>query len=167
MRTRIAVRTWIGLAVLPLAACGDRRAADPAPPPTTVVATIAPASLPSGHPPIERTAAGGISGTVTVAPAVADAAREGRALFVIARSGEDRRIVAVRKIDGPTFPFAFALSPEDAMSHGTAFAGPLEVTVRLSRSGDAAPAAGDVEGVAPAVAPDAKDVRIELRTLRK
>lgn len=169
MKTPVGVRNWMGLLVLPLAACGDGRAADPAPsapPPASVASTPAPA-LPHGHPPVESAAAGAVAGTVTLAPAVTAAARDGRALFLIARAGKDRQIVAVRKIDAPAFPCAFELSAQDAMSHGTAFDGPLELTARLSRSGDAAPAAGDVEGLAASVAPGARDVRIELRSVRR
>jgi cytochrome c-type biogenesis protein CcmH len=167
MKTSTRMRTLMALA-LPLAACGDGRTADPAPtPPPAVASTAAPAApLPHGHPPVESPSAGAIAGTVTVAPAVAAAAQGGRALFLIARAGKDRQIVAVRKIDAPAFPCPFELSPQDAMSHGTAFGGALEVTARLSRSGDAAPAAGDVEGVAASVAPGAQAVRIELRSVR-
>jgi cytochrome c-type biogenesis protein CcmH len=169
MTTSIRMRTWLVLA-LPLAACGDGRTADPAPempPPAAVASTTAPpAALPHGHPPVEGASAGAIAGSVTLAPAAAAAARDARALFLIARAGKDRQIVAVRKIDAPAFPCPFELSPQDAMSHGTGFGGPLEVTARLSRSGDAAPAAGDVEGVAASVAPGARDVGIELRSVR-
>jgi cytochrome c-type biogenesis protein CcmH len=167
MRTRIDVRTWIGLVMLPLAACSDGRTAAPAPPAPAASAATPPAALPAGHPPVGTPAAGGVAGTLTLAASAATAAREARAVFVIARAGKDRQIVAVRKIDAPVFPLAFALSPQDAMSHGTPFAGPLEITARLSRSGDAAPAAGDVEGVALSVAADAKDVTIELGTVRR
>jgi cytochrome c-type biogenesis protein CcmH len=171
MKTSVDVRTWMGLVLLPLAACGDGSAADPAPataPPSSVAAVaIPPAALPPGHPTVENASDGAIRGTVTLEPAIAAAAREGRALFLIARAGKDRQIVAVKKIDAPSFPSAFELSPQDAMSHGTAFGGALEVTARVSRSGDAAPAAGDVEGVATSVAPGAQDVRIELRSVRR
>jgi cytochrome c-type biogenesis protein CcmH len=168
MRTRILdVRTWGGwIALVAAAACGDSRASDtPLPPPTTGEARKA--ALPAGHPPVEATVEGAVSGTVSVAPALASAAREGGVLFLIARAGKDRQIVAVKRVDDLAFPRAFELSAQDAMSHGTGFAGPLEITARLSRSGDAAPAAGDLEGVATGVAPGAQDVRIELGTVRR
>jgi cytochrome c-type biogenesis protein CcmH len=165
------VRTWAGLIVLLVpAACGDGRAADtPVPPPTTAVAHAEPrvAALPPGHPTVEATVEGAVSGTVTLAPALASAAGDGRAMFLIARAGKDRQIVAVKRLDDLAFPLAFELSAQDAMSHGTPFGGPLEITARLSRSGDAAPAAGDLEGLVAGVAPGAQDVRIELRTVRR
>jgi cytochrome c-type biogenesis protein CcmH len=169
MRTRIPdVRTWAGLvALLPVWACGAGPAAEvvPSPPPVASTRPSA-ATLPPGHPPVGAAAEGAVSGTVSVAPAHLEAARGGRALFLIARAGKDRQIVAVKRLDELTFPRAFELSPQDAMSHGTPFGGPLEITARLSRSGDAAPAAGDLEGVSAGVAPGAQDVRIELRTVR-
>jgi cytochrome c-type biogenesis protein CcmH len=171
MRTRIPdVRTWAGLIVLlaPVACSSGRTADTPVPPPTTAAARgeLRAETLPAGHPPVEAAAEGAVSGQVTLAPALAPAAREGRALFLIARAGRDRQIVAVKRLDDLTFPVAFQLSAQDAMSHGTGFAGPLEVTARLSRSGDAAPAAGDVEGLVTGVAPGAQDIAIELRTVR-
>ncbi|MET0551492.1 MAG: hypothetical protein ABW221_00545 [Vicinamibacteria bacterium] len=170
MKTAVDVRIWLGWLLLPLVACGDGGAADPAPPSPPASAT-APAAragaLPHGHPAIESASPEAVAGTVTLAPAVTEAARDARALFLIARAGKDRQIVAVRKIDTPEFPAPFELSPQDAMSHGTGFAGPLEVTARLSRTGDAAPGAGDIEGVATSVSPGAMDVRIELRTVRR
>jgi cytochrome c-type biogenesis protein CcmH len=169
MTTRI--RTWAGLAgILVAPACSDGRAADTrAQPAPAALETGAPSTrtLPAGHPPVTATQAeGSVSGTVIVAPSLSDAARDGRVLFLIARAGKDRQIVAVKRVDELTFPRAFELSPQDAMSHGTPFAGPLEITARLSRSGDAAPGSGDLEGVTAGVAPGAHDIRIELRTVR-
>ncbi|PYQ52380.1 MAG: hypothetical protein DMF78_11430 [Acidobacteria bacterium] len=88
-------------------------------------------------------------------------------LFVIARSGPDRQIVAVRREDGVTFPFAFRISGADAMIAGTRFKGPLEITARLSKSGDAVAAKGDLEGLAKDVAVGAKDVKITLDSVRQ
>ena len=45
--------------------------------------------------------------------------------------------------------------------------GPLEITARLSRSGDAVAARGDLEGVARGVAVGAKDARITLDTVHE
>jgi cytochrome c-type biogenesis protein CcmH len=172
MRTRIlGVRTWWGpIALVVTAACADGRTGDaPVPPPSPAAADarLQSSALPPGHPTVTAPAGETLSGTVTLSPAVASAAREGRALFLIARAGKDRQIVAVKRIDDLAFPRAFELSSQDAMSHGTGFGGPLEITARLSRSGDAAPAAGDLEGVTAGVLPGATDVRIELRTVRR
>ena len=110
--------------------------------------------------------AGSVAGTIAVAPSLA-ARAAGDVLFVIARSSADRQIVAVRREDGVTFPFQFKISGADAMIAGTPFAGPLDITARLSRSGDAVAAKGDVEGVARGVAVGAADVEVTLDTVRE
>ena len=133
-------------------------------------------SLPPGHPPVDGappmhtdtgasvggSVAGSVAGTVTVA-ANLQSRTSGGVLFVIARSGAERRIVAVRREAGATFPFAFHISGADAMMAGTSFSGPLEITARLSQSGDAVAAKGDLEGVAKGVAVGAADVKTRAR----
>jgi cytochrome c-type biogenesis protein CcmH len=107
-----------------------------------------------------------IAGTVRLAPGLGAPDPKG-ALFVIARSKKDRQIVAVRKEDVAAFPHDFELSAADAMSQGASFGGPVDLTVRLSRSGDAAPAAGDIEGRLADVAPGSRGLVVSLdRVLR-
>jgi hypothetical protein len=133
--------------------------------------------LPSGHPPVDGSHASGgaaapvdpkasISGTVDVAPAM-KARIQGGALFLIARSAKTRQILAVRKADGVAFPQKFALSGADAMTPGTPFEGPLDVTARWSQNGDAMPAPGDIEGVTKGVAVGAANVKLVLAEARK
>jgi CBS domain-containing protein len=125
-------------------------------------------ALPAGHPAIELSIPAGetIRGTVTLAPALQGRAPRGAALFLIARAGQEGRIVAVRKADAVTFPYSFELSGQDAMTHGAGFAGVVEITARLSRSGDAAPATGDIEGRTAGVAVGARSVRVQLDSVR-
>jgi hypothetical protein len=129
-------------------------------------------SLPPGHPPLDTApaghaaSAGSVSGTITVTPNLQSRAKGG-VLFVIARSGPDRRIVAVRRESAAAFPFAFRISGMDAMIAGTSFTGPLEITARLSQTGDAVASKGDVEGVAKGVAVGATDVKITLDTVHE
>lgn len=131
-------------------------------------------SLPPGHPPLDAAPPRGgaaadtrsVAGTIAVAPSLQSRA-SGGVLFVIARSGPDRRIVAVRREDGVTFPFSFRISGADAMVADTTFAGPLEITARLSKSGDAVAAKGDIAGVAKGVAVGARDVKITLDTVHE
>lgn len=129
------------------------------------------AALPAGHPPIApsaRTADAGpsLSGTVTVAAAVASKLGAKTALFLIARDTASQQIVAVRKEENVSFPFAFSLSGADSMVQGTAFQGTLDITARVSKSGDAMPSAGDVEGVTKGVRVGARDVAITLDRVR-
>jgi cytochrome c-type biogenesis protein CcmH len=107
-----------------------------------------------------------VAGTIAVAPSLASRAGGG-VLFVIARSAADNKILAVRREDNVTFPFKFSISGRDAMIAGTAFAGPLTVTARLSKSGDAVAAKGDLEGTARGVAVGATDVKVTLDTVKE
>jgi cytochrome c-type biogenesis protein CcmH len=165
----VAARRLFVLLLIAASAAACRKD-QPAPSPGP--AASAPAALPPGHPPLDAappagaTAGGSVSGTVSLSPSVASRAK-GPVLFLIARSAADRQILAVRREEGVTFPFAFTISAADAMVSGTSFTGPLDITARLSQSGDAAPAKGDLEGVARGVAVGAKDVAIALDSVRQ
>jgi hypothetical protein len=131
-----------------------------------------PQDLPPGHPPIDSaargpaaTSGGAVTGTASLAPRLRD--RRGRALFIIARSTKTGQILAVRKEDDPSFPHPFQISGADAMTEGTAFVGPFDITVRLSKTGDAMAGAGDVEGVAKGIATGADKVAVVLDTVRQ
>ena len=149
-----------------------------APPASTESAAKAEGTLPPGHPPLDSAAPASpladgpsISGSVQVAPAV-QAQIEGGALFLIARNAK-REIVAVRREPAEAsaeplkFPMRFQLSGANAMVQGTKFEGPLDVTARWSRSGDAMPSKGDIEGTARGVAVPATDVALTLTDVRK
>jgi hypothetical protein len=143
-------------------------------PAASTAAPLPDASLPPGHPPVDAAPPPGaaasdgasIAGTITVAPNLQSRAAGG-VLFVIARSAADHRILAVRREDNVTFPFKFRISGRDAMIAGTAFAGPLDVTVRLSKSGDAAAAKGDIEGTARGLRVGAEDAKVTLDTVHE
>ena len=130
-------------------------------------------SLPPGHPPVDgapppatATDTGSVAGTIAVSPSLRSRATGG-VLFVIARSAADRRILAVRREDNVTFPVQFRISGRDAMVAGTTFAGPLDITARLSKSGDAVAASGDLEGTARGIAVGAEDVKVTLDSVRQ
>jgi cytochrome c-type biogenesis protein CcmH len=128
--------------------------------------------LPPGHPPIDGTAkagaaTGAVTGTISVAPQVASRLAAKDVLFIVARSAATHQVVAVRKEDAAAFPFAFQISGADAMVDGTSFTGPFEITARISKSGDAIPASGDIEGVARNVATGASGVAITLDSIRQ
>lgn len=130
-------------------------------------------SLPPGHPPVgERPAAGAasgpsVTGTISVSPRVADRLVPDEVLFIVARSAASRQVLAVRKEEGARFPFAFEISGADAMVEGTSFTGPYDITARISKSGDAIPASGDIEGFARGVATGASGVQISLDSVRQ
>jgi cytochrome c-type biogenesis protein CcmH len=147
-------------------------ATQPAPPVSASPAAQA-TGLPAGHPPVSGGAtvavnpAEAIGGTVTLGAGIAKPGPK-EVLYVIARDPKTQQIVAVRRNDAVSFPFTFTISAADAMGEGaSAFKGPVDVTARLSRSGDAIPAKGDVEGVAKGVAPGSKTVAITVNSVRQ
>jgi cytochrome c-type biogenesis protein CcmH len=122
------------------------------------------ASLPPGHPP--TSAAEGVAGTVAIAPGLQARQAPTDILYIVARSAGGGQVVAVRKEDDARLPRPFRISAADVMVAGTAFAGPFDITARLSKSGDAIPAPGDLEGTARGVAAGVKDVMITLDRVR-
>jgi hypothetical protein len=125
------------------------------------------APLPAGHPPIGEpapgtTSAGSIAGTIALSPKLK--AGPSDVLYVMAKKGA--ATLAVRRVDKPSFPFAFEISGGDAMMAGGAFEGPVDVVARLSRTGDAIPAKGDLEGVARNVEVPSKTVKLTIDTVR-
>jgi len=125
------------------------------------------AALPAGHPPIGEaapgtTSAGTVAGTITLAPKLK--AGPSDVLYVMAKKG--KATLAVRRVEKPSFPFDFEISAGDAMMAGGAFEGPVDVVARLSRTGDAIPAKGDLEGVARNVKVPSKTVKLTIDTVR-
>jgi cytochrome c-type biogenesis protein CcmH len=177
----LTLRTLVALIALATAACGERPAPSPAPvsreaPPMRPLTSRdgqplpsvdAGSALPPGHPAIDAGAEGtSVEGEIRLATGLRDKARAGDVLFVIARNASNRQVVAVRKEEGVRFPFSFRLSSADAMMPGTAFEGPFDITARLSRSGDAIPQAGDLEGTGKGVAAGSRGVTVIIDTIR-
>jgi cytochrome c-type biogenesis protein CcmH len=124
--------------------------------------------LPAGHPPIGETRSGqSVAGTVSIAPGIAAKAAATDVLYLIARSRASNAVVAVRRETDVRFPHAFELSSADAMTADQPFAGPFEITARLSRSGDALPAPGDLEGTASNVTDGAQNVSVVIEKVRE
>lgn len=149
---------------------GTREAPSPQTPGQPAGADAATA-LPPGHPPIGSGVATGtaadrahasIAGTVLLSAKLS--AGPGDVLYLIAK--KSATTLAVRRIDKPAFPLEFQLSGADAMVSGVPFEGPVDLVARLSRSGDAIPAKGDLEGVAKGVAVPAARVKVTIDSVR-
>jgi hypothetical protein len=146
---------------------GTREAASPQPSGSPADKDAATA-LPPGHPPIgagtgAASSQGSVAGTVVLAAKLS--AGPGEVLYLIAKKGATT--LAVRRIDKPVFPLEFELSGADAMVSGVPFEGPVDLVARLSRSGDAIPAKGDLEGVVKGVAVPAARVKITIDSVRQ
>ena len=88
-----------------------------------------------------------IRGTVTVASDLADRIPPGATLFLIARTGTSGPPLAVRRVASPRFPMDFSIGPDDRMIAGLPFSGPLRVTARIDRDGNATTRSpGDLHG---------------------
>ena len=102
-----------------------------------------------------------VSGIIRIDPNLADQIPEGASLFLIARSeGAQRGIpLAVKKLQGITFPYSFTLGQADVMLPGALFEGPVTIFARLDKDGDAAPAPGDIDGV---ITTNSGDQKVEI-----
>ena len=89
-----------------------------------------------------------VTGSVTLDPKIKAGIPEGAVLFIYARaqgvgSGPP---VAVRKMTFFQLPQEFSISPADAVMTQEGFDGPLTLTARLDRDGNARAGAGDITG---------------------
>lgn len=160
--------------LMTVAAC-DKSAS--APPPNAQQATKGlppigqgPASAPSAASPAPAASPGAtLEGTIVVAPAFKDQVKPGDTLFLVARavdaSGNVQRMpVAVDRAQVTSFPLEFKLSAANVMVAGTPFAGPMQLTARIDKDGEAMTReAGDVEGSVKVTVPQ-KGITITLDT---
>jgi hypothetical protein len=108
-----------------------------------------------------------VAGTIAIAPALASRLAATDILYLIARNHRTKAVVAVRRDEGVAFPHAFEIGPDDVMVKGQPFAGPFDLVARVSRSGDALAAAGDLEGLAADVAEGARGVSLVIDRVRQ
>lgn len=107
-----------------------------------------------------------ISGTISVAPALAGSVASDAMLFVIARpfGVQAGPPMAVLRIPSPRFPVAFEIGPDNVMIPSMRFEGNIGISVRLDGDGNAMTRLpGDLSGATPApLQPGASDVSIVL-----
>jgi cytochrome c-type biogenesis protein CcmH len=105
-----------------------------------------------------------IQGTVELAEGLDERIPPGAVLFLIARTGAGGPPLAVKRIASPSFPFAFQIGPDDRMIQAMPFVGPIQISARVDRDGDARTSdAGDLQGRAAAgVEPGATGVVVRV-----
>jgi cytochrome c-type biogenesis protein CcmH len=106
-----------------------------------------------------------VSGTVTLAPALAAKARPDDTLFVFARAAEGPRMpLAILRKQVKDLPFSFTLDDSMAMSTTARLSSTPRVVVgaRISARGDATPQPGDLQGYSAPVAPGAAGLKIQI-----
>ncbi len=132
------------------------------------------ASLPPGHPPIEAmpgapgaVAASGasVAGTITVSGELQGRLGPSDVLYVMAK--KDGATLAVQRVESPDFPLPFQVSEGHAMVAGTAIEGPVDIVARLSKTGDAIPNPGDLEGTTSGVAVPAQGIAVTIDHVRQ
>ena len=106
-----------------------------------------------------------ISGTVTVAPNLAGKGSATDTLFVFARemSGPPMPVAIVRATK-KDLPFTFRLDDSNSMmpSRKLSDVGTVVIVARLSKSGQAMPQSGDLEGISQPVKPGVDGVTIVI-----
>lgn len=111
----------------------------------------------------------GISGRIELAPALAARVSPGDTLFVFARNaGQSGMPLAALRIPATAFPLDFALDRRHALVPDTGLASADQVIVeaRVSRSGNATPASGDLTGTIGPVKPGSRGLRLVIDRTR-
>lgn len=106
-----------------------------------------------------------VSGTVELSAALKDRASPDDTLFVFARAIDGPRMpLAILRKQVRDLPLRFTLDDEMAMSPDAKLSGSSRVVVgaRISRSGDAMPRSGDLQGQLDAVAVGARGLKVEI-----
>ena len=106
-----------------------------------------------------------ITGTVKLAQGLASQVEPGDTLFVFARpvSGPPMP-VAIQRVAASQLPYRFRLDDSQAMTAGSRLSQQSEVVVgaRISKSGNALPQPGDLEGASAPVTPGTKGLEIAI-----
>jgi cytochrome c-type biogenesis protein CcmH len=106
-----------------------------------------------------------VTGSVSLAPAIATKASPGDTLFVYARAeGGSRMPLAVLRSNAGSLPMQFALDDSMAMAPMAKLsnASTVRIEARVSRSGGAQPQPGDLVGTSDVVKPGASNVKIVI-----
>ena len=132
-------------------------------------ATVAsrPASAPE---PTTRVAGKAVSGTVSLAPALAARAGPEDTVFVFARRPDGKGMpLAILRKKVKDLPLQFTLDDSLAMSPAARISGADSVVVsaRISKSGEALPQAGDLSGQTEAVSLGSDALKLEIRDVVK
>ena len=111
-----------------------------------------------------------VSGTVTLATALARDAKPDDTVFIFARAAEGSRMpLAIIRKQVKDLPIQFTLDDSMAMSPAATLtkAGRVLVGARISKSGNAIPAKGDLSGQSALVAVGTKGLSIEIKDIVK
>jgi cytochrome c-type biogenesis protein CcmH len=139
-------------------------AGKPLPAPSKI-ARAAPTPTPAPIPSPAASSGKALTGSVTLAPAVAAKLNPSDTLFVFARAENGPRMpLAVIRTSAAQLPLKFSLDDSMAMAPMARLSGASAVRIeaRVSRSGNALPQSGDLQGMSGVVKPDAHDVNVVI-----
>lgn len=106
-----------------------------------------------------------ISGTVTLAPVLATKSAPTDTLFVFARAVEGPPMpVAIVRATKQDLPFSFRLDDSNSpmLARKLSEAGEVVIVARLSKSGEATPKTGDLQGMSQPVKPGVKQITVVI-----
>jgi len=106
-----------------------------------------------------------VSGTIALDPKLAGKVQGAESVFVFVRAAQGPRMpLAIRRIRVQDLPYAFSLDDSAAMAPGMVISAFEQVVVgaRVSRSGDATPKPGDLEGYSAPVKPGTSGIEVKI-----
>jgi cytochrome c-type biogenesis protein CcmH len=130
------------------------------------LAGLPPAAKPLDSAPMAAASGASVSGTVTLSAALAKQAQPEDTVFVFARAVEGSRMpLAILRKQVKDLPITFNLNDSMAMSPASALSSQTKVIVgaRVSKSGNAMPQSGDLQGQSAPVSVGANDLKIEIK----
>jgi cytochrome c-type biogenesis protein CcmH len=143
----------------------SRAGLPPATPSPSAAGTAATATAGAGLAAADRA----ITGRVSLAQALAGKASPDDTVFIYARPADGSRMpLAILRKQVKDLPADFRLDDGLAMSPAAKLSGARQVVVsaRVSKSGQATPQPGDLEGVSATVAPGAHGVKVEIDAVK-
>jgi cytochrome c-type biogenesis protein CcmH len=117
--------------------------------------------------PVQAQASSRVSGVVTLAPQFAGKVAPGDTVFIFARAAEGPRMpLAILRKRGSDLPAEFTLDDSMAMAPQMKLSAFPQVVIgaRVSKSANANPQPGDLQGLSPAVKVGAKSVAVTIDT---
>ena len=127
----------------------------------------APATTESAAP---AEAAQGVSGTIKLVPALAANIDPAATVFVYARAAQGASMpLAIERITVKDLPYTYHLDDSKGLmpANKLSQAGEVVIVARISKTGDAKPQAGDLQGTSSAVKPNSGKVDVEINELLK
>jgi cytochrome c-type biogenesis protein CcmH len=106
-----------------------------------------------------------VSGRVSLGAGLKGKVSPGDTLFIFARPAQGPKMpIAIARLDAGTLPASFTLDDSSAMSPSMKLSGFQEVVVgaRVSKSGNATPQSGDLEGFSPPVRVGSGNIQIVI-----